>query len=168
MNRHTKLSVKQPYLYLNKVVFDEVFEFDFFDLSSLQFWLSEIQKLEGNEKFNFEIKANGSKCSIKYSRFQKENEDVSLETFEKILEGKGYLIVKPVKPAAKLAESIKPLDPKQFKIEPLSTAQIAQIANTFNPANPFDTRFMPAITTDYLSNLLPSGFAFTNTSNTNK
>jgi hypothetical protein len=162
MNRHTKLSTKQPYLSLNKVVFEETFEFDFFDLSSLQFWLSEVQKQEGNEKFNFEIKTNSSKCTIKYSRFQKENEDISLETFEKILEGKGYLIVKPV---VKLAESIKPLDPKQFKIEPLSTAQVASI---FNPIKPFDTRFIPTITTDYLSNLYPNGLTSANTSNTNK
>jgi hypothetical protein len=167
MNRHTKLSVKQPYLSLNKLVFDEVFEFDFFDLSSLQFSLSEVQKQEGNEKFNFEIKINSSKCTIKYSRFQKENEDISLETFEKILEGKGYLIVKPVKPAVKLAESIKPLDPKQFKIEPLSTAQIADIKNSF-VKNSFDTRFIPTITTDYLSNLYPNGLTSANTSNTNK
>ena len=165
MNRHTKLSAKQPYLSLNKVVFEETFEFDFFDLSSLQFWLSEVQKQEGNEKFNFEIKTNSSKCTIKYSRFQKENEDISLEAFEKILEAQGYLIVKPVKPVVKLAESIKPLDPKQFKIEPLSTAQIASI---FNSTNSFDTRFIPTLTTDYLSNLLPTGFTFANTSNTNK
>jgi len=165
MNRHTKLSTKQPYLSLNKLVFDEVFEFDFFDLSSLQFWLSEVQKQEGNEKFSFEIKTNSSKCTIKYSRFQKENEDISLETFEKILEGKGYLIVKPVKPVVKLAESIKPLDPKQFKIEPLSTAQIADI---FSPKNSFDARFIPTITTDYLNNLLPTEFTFANTLNTNK
>jgi len=164
MNRHTKLSTKQPYLSLNKVVFEETFEFDFFDLSSLQFWLSEVQKQEGNEKFNFEIKTNSSKCTIKYSRFQKENEDISLETFEKILEGKGYLIVKPV---VKLAESIKPLDPKQFKIEPLSTAQIADIKNSF-VKNSFDTRFIPTITTDYLSNLYPNGLTSANTSNTNK
>jgi hypothetical protein len=31
------------------------------------------------------------------------------------------LIVKPVKPVVKLAESIKPLDTRQFKIEPLGT-----------------------------------------------
>jgi hypothetical protein len=165
MNRHTKLSTKQPYLSLNKVVFEETFEFDFFDLSSLQFWLSEVQKQEGNEKFNFEIKTNSSKCTIKYLRFQKENEDISLEVFEKILEAQGYLIVKPVKPVVKLAESIKPLDPKQFKIEPLSTAQVASI---FNPTKPFDTRFIPTITTDYLSNLYPNGLTSANTSNTNK
>ena len=160
MNRHTKLSTKQPYLSLNKVVFEETFEFDFFDLSSLQFWLSEVQKQEGNEKFNFEIKTNSSKCTIKYSRFQKENEDISLEAFEKILEAQGYLIVKPVKPVVKLTESIKPLDPKQFKIEALSASQVAKI----------DTRFIPtlALTTNYLSNLLPTGFTFANTSNTNK
>jgi len=156
MNRHTKLSTKQPYLSLNKVVFEETFEFDFFDLSSLQFWLSEVQKQEGNEKFNFEIKTNSCRCTIKYSRFQKENEDISLETFEKILEGKGYLIVKPV---VKLAESIK--------IEPLSTAQIADIKNSF-VKNSFDTRFIPTITTDYLSNLYPNGLTSANTSNTNK
>jgi len=165
MNRHTKLSTKQPYLSLNKVVFEETFEFDFFDLSSLQFWLSEVQKQEGNEKFNFEIKTNSSKCTIKYLRFQKENEDISLEVFEKILEAQGYLIVKPVKPVVKLAESIKPLDTRQFKIEPLSTAQIADI---FNPKNSFDTRFIPTITTDYLSNLYPNGLTPANTSNTNK
>jgi hypothetical protein len=165
MNRHTKLSTKQPYLSLNKVVFEETFEFDFFDLSSLQFWLSEVQKQEGNEKFSFEIKTNSSKCTIKYSRFQKENEDISLEVFEKILEAQGYLIVKPVKPVVKLAESIKPLDPKQFKIEPLSTAQVASI---FNPTKPFDARFIPTITTDYLSNLYPNGLTSANTSNTNK
>lgn len=160
MNRHTKLSAKQPYLSLNKVVFEETFEFDFFDLSSLQFWLSEVQKQEGNEKFNFEIKTNSSKCTIKYSRFQKENEDISLEAFEKILEAQGYLIVKPVKPVVKLAESIKPLDPKQFKIEALSASQVANI----------DTRFIPTLTltTNYLSSLLPTGFTFANTSNTNK
>jgi hypothetical protein len=154
MNRHTKLSTKQPYLSLNKVVFEETFEFDFFDLSSLQFWLSEVQKQEGNEKFSFEIKTNSSKCTIKYSRFQKENEDISLETFEKILEGKGYLIVKPVKPVVKLAE-------------PLSTAQVADIKNSF-VKNSFDTRFIPTITTDYLSNLYPNGLTPANTSNTNK
>ena len=160
MNRHTKLSAKQPYLSLNKVVFEEAFEFDFFDLSSLQFWLSEVQKQEGNEKFNFEIKTNSSKCTIKYSRFQKENEDISLEAFEKILEAQGYLIVKPVKPVVKLAESIKPLDPKQFKIEALSASQVANI----------DTRFIPTLTltTNYLSSLLPTAFTFVNTSNTNK
>ena len=160
MNRHTKLSTKQPYLSLNKVVFEETFEFDFFDLSSLQFWLSEVQKQEGNEKFNFEIKTNSNKCTIKYSRFQKENEDISLEAFEKILEAQGYLIVKPVKPVVKLAESIKPLDPKQFKIEALSASQVANI----------DTRFIPTLTltTNYLSSLLPTGFTFVNTSNTNK
>ena len=160
MNRHTKLSTKQPYLSLNKVVFEETFEFDFFDLSSLQFWLSEVQKQEGNEKFNFEIKTNSSKCTIKYSRFQKEDEDISLKAFEKILEAQGYLIVKPVKPVVKLAESIKPLDPKQFKIEALSASQVANI----------DTRFIPTLTltTNYLSSLLPTGFTFVNTSNTNK
>lgn len=160
MNRHTKLSTKQPYLSLNKVVFEETFEFDFFDLSSLQFWLSEVQKQEGNEKFNFEIKTNSCKCTVKYSRFQKENEDISLEAFEKILEAQGYLIVKPVKPVVKLAESIKSLDPKQFKIEALSASQVANI----------DTRFIPTLTltTNYLSSLLPTGFTFVNTSNTNK
>lgn len=163
MNRHTKLSTKQPYLSLNKVVFEETFEFDFFDLSSLQFWLSEVQKQEGNEKFNFEIKTNSSKCTIKYSRFQKENEDISLEAFEKILEAQGYLIVKPVKPAIKLVESIKPLDAKQFEIKSLSTSQIAHI---FNPTDFLNTGFIPTLTTNYLSNLLPSGFAFANTLNT--
>ena len=158
MNRHTKLSTKQPYLSLNKVVFEETFEFDFFDLSSLQFWLSEVQKQEGNEKFNFEIKTNSSKCTIKYSRFQKENEDISLEAFEKILEAQGYLIVKPVKPVVKLAESIKPLDPKQFKIEALSASQVANI----------DTRFIPTLTltTNYLSNLMSSEFTYIHSNNT--
>ena len=158
MNRHTKLSTKQPYLSLNKVVFEETFEFDFFDLSSLQFWLSEVQKQEGNEKFNFEIKTNSSKCTIKYSRFQKEDEDISLKAFEKILEAQGYLIVKPVKPVVKLAESIKPLDPKQFKIEALSASQVANI----------DTRFIPTLTltTNYLSNLMSSEFTYIHSNNT--
>lgn len=156
MNRHTKLSTKQPYLSLNKVVFEETFEFDFFDLTSLQFWLSEIQKQEGNEKFDFQIKTNSSKCIVKYSRFQKENEDISLEAFEKILEAQGYLIVKPVKP-------IKPLDAKQFKIEPLSTSQIAQI---FNPIKSLDTKYIPTLTTNYLSNLMPSEFTYVHGNNT--
>lgn len=163
MNRHTKLSTKQPYLSLNKVVFEETFEFDFFDLSSLQFWLSEVQKQEGNEKFNFEIKTNSGKCTIKYSRFQKEDEDISLEAFEKILEAQGYLIVKPVKPTIKLVESIKPLDAKQFKIEPLTTAQISSI---FNPIKSLDTKFIPTLTTNYLNTLRPSEFAYLHNSNT--
>lgn len=155
MNRHTKLSTKQPYLSLNKIVYEETFEFDFFDLSSLKFWLTEIEKQEKNEKFDFQIETNNGKCSVKYCRFEREEEKSSTEAFEKILEAQGYLIVKPV----------KPLDAKQFKIEPLSTSQIADI---FNPKNSFDTRFIPTLTTNYLSNLLPIGFAFANTSNTNK
>jgi hypothetical protein len=71
MNRSTKLSKDQPYLSLNKIVYEETFEFDFFDLSSLKFWLSEIEKLEKDQKFKFSIKTNDTKCCVKFSRFQK-------------------------------------------------------------------------------------------------
>lgn len=162
MNRHTKLSAKQPYLSSNKYVFEETFEFDFFDLNTLKFFLYEIEKEKG-QKFDYEIKTSNKKCIVKYSRFQKENEDVSLETFEKILEGHGYLFIKPVKPLAPLAS----LDIRQ-SFEPLKPLTEAQISNVFNTIKPFDTNLLPSLTTNYLHTLKPSDFTYLSTANTNK
>jgi hypothetical protein len=43
MNRHTKLSSKQPYLSLNKILFDEIFEFELYDFNSIKFWTEKIE-----------------------------------------------------------------------------------------------------------------------------
>lgn len=149
MNRHTKLSSKQPYLSLNKflheVLYEETFEFEFYDFNSLKFWIQKIESECPDFKTDFQIKTEGNTCIIKFSRYQKEGDDISLETIEKILESKGYLIVKPV----------SPISPKQFEIKPLA---IAQISEQFAQNKSLDTRLIPTLTTNYLANLNPIGF----------
>ena len=81
MNRHTKLSEKQPYLSLNKFLYDETFEFEIHDFNSLKFWIQKIEEQFPDFKTNFEIKTEDRKCIIKFSRYQREDEDVSIETF---------------------------------------------------------------------------------------
>jgi hypothetical protein len=143
MNRHTKLSSKQPYLSLNKFLYEETFEFELHDFNSLKFWIEKIEEQFPDFKTNFEIKTEDRKCIIKFSRYQRQDEDTSLETFEKILESKGYLIVKPV---------------LKSKIEPLTTSQLSTLLIPVNP--------LPALTTNYVNNLFPTGFTYLNTINT--
>jgi hypothetical protein len=156
MNRHTKLSSKQPYLSLNKILFDETFEFEFYDFNSLKYWIQKIEEQFPDFKTYFEIKTEDGKCIVKFSRYQKEGEDPSLETFEKILEGKGYLIIKPVLPSPKQAE-LQPL------VKPLT---ISQLSEQFSPIKPLSTEFIPRLTTNHLVNLFPTGFTYLNTTNT--
>jgi hypothetical protein len=156
MNRHTKLSDKQPYLSLNKILFEETFEFELHDFNSLKFWIQKIEEQFPDFKTNFEIKTEDRKCFVKFSRYQKEGEDLSLETFEKILEGKGYLIIKPVLPSPKQAEL-------QTLIQPLT---ISQLSEQFRSVKPLSTEFIPALTTNHLTNLFPTGFTYLNTTNT--
>ena len=156
MNRHTKLSSKQPYLSLNKILFDEIFEFELYDFNSIKFWTEKIENQCPGFKTNFEIKTEDGKCIVKFSRYQKEGEDPSLETFEKILEGKGYLIIKPVLPS-----------PKQTELQPLvKTLTIPQLSEQFGSVKPLSTEFIPRLTTNYLTNLFPTGFTYLNTTNT--
>jgi hypothetical protein len=156
MNRHTKLSDKQPYLSLNKFLFDETFEFELYDFNSIKFWLEKIEQQFSGFKTNFEIRTEDGKCIVKFSRYQKDGEDPSLETFEKILEGKGYLIVKPVLPS-----------PKQTELQPLiKPLTISQLSEQFGSVKPLSTEFIPRLTTNYLTNLFPTEFTYLNTINT--
>jgi hypothetical protein len=143
MNRHTKLSSKQPYLSLNKFLYEETFEFEFYDFNSLKFWIQKIESECPDFKTDFQIKTEGNTCVIKFSRYQKEGDDISLEAIEKILESKGYLIVKPV---------------LKSKIEPLTTSQLSTLLTPVKP--------LAALTTNYINNLFPTEFTYLHSNNT--
>ena len=148
MNRHTELSVNQPFLEkLNKLVYKETFKFDFYDLNSLKFWISEIEKEDSSSKFNFEIKIKDGKCSLEYLRIEREGERPSNEVLKKILESNGFLIVNVL---------------NNKKNESFNLKETTQQFEKFSPLKPMyglgsqSIESIPTLTTNFLFSLTSS------------
>lgn len=149
MNRNTKLSKNQPFLEkLNKLVYEETFEFNHYDLNSLKYWIDEIEKQDNSSKFSFEIQVKDGKCSIKYSRLEREGERPSDEVLKKILESSGFLIVNVLntkkhesfnlKETSQQFEKFGPLKPiygmSSYPIQTLTTDFIFTLTSSSRPA----------------------------------
>ena len=147
MNRHTELSKNQPFLKVNKLAYQETFEFNFHDLNSLKFWISEIEKQDTSTKFSFDIKVENGKCFVKYLRYERDGERPSEEVLKKILENSGFLIVNVLN--SKKNESI---ESKTFNMK--------EMFERIPPLTPFYgssyTVSIPALTTDYILSLTTS------------
>lgn len=153
MNRHTELSINQPFLEkLNKLVYKETFEFDFYDLNSLKFWINEIEKQDNSSKFSFEIQVKDGKCSIKYSRFEREGERPSNEILKKILENNGFLIVDVLNGKKNESFNLKETHQQFEKFSPLK------------PVYGLSSPSIPALTTDFLFTLTNSSIPALSTS----
>jgi hypothetical protein len=153
MNRHTELSINQPFLEkLNKLVYKETFEFDFYDLNSLKFWINEIEKQDNSSKFSFEIQVKDGKCSIKYLRLEREGERPSNEVLKKILENNGFLIVNILNGKKNESFNLKETYQQFEKFSPLK------------PVYGLGSPSIPALTTDFLFTLTNSSIPALSTS----
>ena len=157
MNRHTELSKNQPFLEkLNKLVYEETFKFNHYDLNSLKHWIDEIEKQDNSSKFSFEIQVKDGKCSIKYSRLEREGERPSNEVLKKILENNGFLIVNVLNSKKNESFESKNLNMKEIfeKIPPLTpiyglnhTASLPALTTDYILS--FTTSSLPALSTNY-------------------
>jgi hypothetical protein len=165
MNRHTELSKNQPFLMLNKLAYQETFEFVFHDLNSLKFWISEIEKQDTSTKFSFDIKVENGKCFVKYLRYEREGERPCEEVLKKILENSGFLIVNALNSKKnesvesktfnmnEIFEKIPPLTPIYglnyiASLPALTTSSLPALTTSSLPAF-LTTSSLPAFLTNY-------------------
>jgi hypothetical protein len=158
MNRHTKLSKNQPFLEkLNKLVYEETFEFNHYDLNSLKYWINEIEKQDNSSKFSFEIQVKDGKCSIKYSRLEREGERPSDEVLKKILENNGFLIVNVLNGKKNESFNLKETSQQFEKFGPLkpvygiSSYPISALTTDF--IFTLTSSSMPALSTNFINSL---------------